>query len=117
MGRNRAADPTKDKILEETFPFYSDIWSGPRAQNWYLDFLATHPDFERQGIATELVKWGLEEAKREGVYASVISSLGKERFYGKFGFVEEGRANVGPLKENGIQGGAIMFCEIEEAIK
>ena len=108
---NRAADPTKAKILEDTFPLFSDIWSGSRKENWYLDLLATHPDFQGQGLAKELVKWGLEEARKERVCASVISALGKEGFYGKFGFVERGRANVGPLKENGIRGGAIMFCE------
>ncbi|KAG0648571.1 hypothetical protein D0Z07_5144 [Hyphodiscus hymeniophilus] len=109
---NRAADPTKANILAESFPLFSDLWSGSREQNWYLDMLATHPDFQGQGLGNELVKWGLEEARKENVCASVISALGKEGFYGKFGFVERGRSNVGPLKEHGIQGGAVMFRDV-----
>lgn len=72
--------------------------------------LATHPDFQGQGLGKELVQWGLEEAEKENMCVSVISSLGKEGFYGKFGFIEMGRANVGPL--TGIQGGAIMFRDV-----
>lgn len=76
--------------------------------------LATHPDFQGQGIGKELVKWGIDEADKENVCASVISSDGNEGFYGKSGFIEVGRANVGPLKENGIKGGAIMFRDTKE---
>jgi predicted N-acetyltransferase YhbS len=112
---NRAADPTKANILEETFPFFSNLWSGSREQNWYLDMLATHPDFEGQGLGSELVTWGIEEASKENVCASVISALGKEGFYGRFGFIEIGRSNVGRLRENGIQGGAVMFREVRPA--
>lgn len=108
---NRAADPTKAHILEETFPLFSHHWSGSREQNWFLDVLATHPDFQGQGIGKQLVQWGVEEANKEKVCASVISADGKEGFYGKCGFIEVGRANVGPLKQNGIKGGAIMFYE------
>lgn len=106
---NRAADPTKTYILQESFPLFSHHWSGSRQQNWYLSTLATHPDFQGQGIGKELVKWGIDEADKENVCASVISSDGNEGFYGQSGFIEVGRANVGRLKENGIKGGAIMF--------
>ncbi|KFY43565.1 hypothetical protein V494_01917 [Pseudogymnoascus sp. VKM F-4513 (FW-928)] len=109
---NRAADPTKASVLQDSFPFFSHHWSGSRQQNWYLAMLATHPDFQGKGIAKELVKWGIDEAEKENVCASLISSHGNEAFYAKSGFVEVGRANVGPLKENGIKGGAIMFRDI-----
>ena len=52
-------------------------------------------------------------ADKENVYASVISADGKEGFYGKAGFLEVGRANIGPLQESGIKGGAIMFREVK----
>lgn len=109
---NRAADPTKTYVLQESFPLFSHLWSGSRQQNWFLEMLATHPDFQGQGIGKKLVKWGIDEADKERVCSSVISADGKEGFYEKSGFVEVGRANVGPLKENGIKGGAIMFRDV-----
>ncbi len=108
---NRAADPTKLQILQDTFPLVAHYWSGPRKQNWSLGMLATHPDFQRRGLARKLVAWGVEQADRENVCASLVSSDGAEGFYRACGFVEVGRANVGPLKEHGIKGGAIMFRE------
>lgn len=111
MWPNRAADPKRVNILEETFPLFAHHWSGSRQQGWFLDMLATHPDYQGQGVGKELVMWGINKAKEENVCASVISALGKEPFYGKCGYVEVGKANVGPLAECGIKGGAIMFCE------
>jgi len=87
-------------------------WSGPRAENWYLDFLAVHPDYQGKQHGRELVQWGVAEAAEEGVCASVISADGKEGFYGKFGYVEVGRSNVGPLAD--LQGGAIMFTDTQK---
>jgi ribosomal protein S18 acetylase RimI-like enzyme len=73
--------------------------------------LATHPDFQRRGLARKLVMWGVEQAEKDNVCASLVSSDSAEDFYRSCGFVEVGRANVGPLKEHGIKGGAIMFRE------
>jgi GNAT superfamily N-acetyltransferase len=111
---NRAADPVQITILDRTFPHIEHYWSGSRTENWYLDLLAVHPDAQGKGCGRELVQWGIDQAKKDGVVASVISAKGKEGFYGKFGYVEVGRANVGPMSEAGIQGGAIMFTGTEE---
>jgi len=111
---NRAADPAQITILERTFPHIEHYWSGSRTENWYLDLLAVHPDAQGKGYGKELVQWGIDQADKDGVVTSVISAKGKERFYGKFGYVEVGRANVGPMAEAGIQGGAIMFTGTEK---
>jgi predicted N-acetyltransferase YhbS len=71
-----------------------------------------HPDYQGKGHGQALVKWGVDESAREGVCACVIAADGKDGFYGKFGFVKVGMANVGPLAENGIKGGTIMFAHI-----
>lgn len=107
MFPNRAADPGKETILLDTFPMIEHHWNGERAENWYLDALAVHPDSQGKGYGRELVQWGVDEAKREGVCASAISADGKEAFYAKFGFMEVGRSNIGPL--SGLVGGAILF--------
>lgn len=108
---NRAADPDKINILDETFPLFAHHWTEPRQQNWYLEFLCTHPGYQGQGLGKELVLWGVNRAKEDKICASVISAAGKEAFYGRYGFVEVGRANVGRLGACGIRGGAILFCE------
>jgi len=107
---NKAADPSMANVLEESKPFIEHHWSGAREQNWYLDLLAVHPASQGRMYGRELVQWGMNEAKSEGVCASVIAAKGRERFYGRFGFVEVGRANVGPLAS--IEGGAIMFNDV-----
>jgi predicted N-acetyltransferase YhbS len=92
-------------------PYSAHHWSGPRAENWYLDILAVHPDYQGQGFGKELVEWGIKEADKEGVCASVTSSEGNENFYLRAGFEEvvgnatEGQGN--PLA--GVKGGSILF--------
>ncbi|RDW78319.1 hypothetical protein BP5796_06171 [Coleophoma crateriformis] len=110
MWPNKAADPTKANVFEESFAFYKHHWAGSRENTWYLAFLGVHPDYQRKHHGKELVEWGIEQATKDGVCASVISSYGSEGFYGRFGFVEVGRSNVGPLAE--LKGGAIMFTEV-----
>jgi GNAT superfamily N-acetyltransferase len=111
MCPNRAADPSKENVLEESKPLIEHHWSGSREESWYLDLLAVHPRHQGKMYGRELVQWGVDEAKRDGICASLISAIGKERFYGRFGFVEVGRANVGPLAC--IEGGAIMFNDVK----
>jgi GNAT superfamily N-acetyltransferase len=111
MWPNRAADPSKANVLRDSFDLYSFNWSGPRKENWYLELLAVHPDYQGKGHGGELVQWGVGEAAREGVCASVISADGVEKLYAKFGFAEVGRSNVGPLSM--LEGGAIMFNDVK----
>lgn len=56
-----------------------------------LDLCVVHPDFQRRGIATKLVQWGLDEAKRRGGLVSCMeaSPMGRP-VYAKLGFKEEG---------------------------
>jgi len=54
--------------------------------------LAVHPDFQTQGIGTQLVKNGLAKARDLG-YASVIV-LGHPQYYPRFGFVPASRWNI-----------------------
>ena len=62
------------------------------------------------------MQWGLDQAKREGISASVIAADGKERFYQRCGF------DVGPVGRSGmgegnpladVPGGLIFFREAE----
>lgn len=115
---NRAADPEMVDVLERSFPFIAHYWRSPeRVENWYLQLCGSGPEFQGKGYGRELVVWGLQRAKREGVAASVISAKGKEGFYKKCGFgvlvgwaSEGGEAN--PLHL--VPGGAILWADVAE---
>jgi ribosomal protein S18 acetylase RimI-like enzyme len=51
-----------------------------------LDFLAVLPKFQRRGIATMLVKNGLEIADSNGIKSHVMSSVEGVHVYTRLGF-------------------------------
>lgn len=51
--------------------------------------MAVHPDFQRQGIGSRLVREGLEACRQLGAEAVVV--LGHPEFYPRFGFVPASR--------------------------
>lgn len=53
-----------------------------------LDTVATHPDYQRCGAGSMLVKWGCDIADSEGVSAYVDASKDGAPLYAKFGFVD-----------------------------
>jgi predicted N-acetyltransferase YhbS len=73
--------------------------------------LAVLPSAQNRGIGRALVQWGLTQAEKEGVSASVVAAEGKEMFYQRCGFDEMvGRSGEGegnPLGE--VPGGEIYF--------
>lgn len=115
---NRALDPSRTTLLEDSFPFFKHHWDlttngVPRSQNWYLDLCGVDPAYARRGFGYELVTWGLDRAREEGVHASVLVSYQTEEFYLKCGFDEcigictDGEGN--PLRAAGVKGGSILF--------
>lgn len=114
---NHAADPRYTTLLHDIEPLIAHHWESAnhpeRKSNLYLDILAVHPEGQGQGVGRQLVEWGIDQSKGEGVPASVIAAHEKEAFYDKFGFREVGRANVGKMGEAGIRGGSIMFTGTE----
>ncbi|KAI0460145.1 acyl-CoA N-acyltransferase [Xylaria acuta] len=56
-----------------------------------LDLCVTHPAFQRRGVASKLVRWGLDEARRRGIpdATTEASSMGRHA-YGKLGFRPQG---------------------------
>ncbi|KAK5313650.1 hypothetical protein LTR93_010828 [Exophiala xenobiotica] len=116
---NRAASPRDEDIVERSYDFLDHVWEGARAESWYLECLAVHPDFQGKGQGRALVAWGLEQARKEGIACSVIAADGKERFYQTCGFNigPVGRAGEGegnPLKD--VAGGLVFFRDKEGVV-
>ncbi|RAL08491.1 uncharacterized protein BO97DRAFT_473000 [Aspergillus homomorphus CBS 101889] len=56
-----------------------------------LDLCAVDPAFQRRGVATKLVEWGLQEARQRGGIEAILeaSSMGRH-VYRKLGFEQDG---------------------------
>ncbi|PQE05298.1 putative N-acetyltransferase protein [Rutstroemia sp. NJR-2017a BVV2] len=63
-------------------------------KHYYLELIATHPDWQGKGAAGKLIRWGLERADKEGVECYLEASPRGKEIYEYFGFEEKGRLVV-----------------------
>jgi predicted N-acetyltransferase YhbS len=101
-----------------------------RQNRWELLTLAVDPAHQNKGLGQEMVAWGLQKAKEDGLPAVVIGAQGTERLYNRCGFVhtvgnvsqyefddDKDGAKVkridqkNPLNAAGIVGGTVMWTE------
>lgn len=59
-----------------------------------LKILLCHPDYQRRGAGRALTEWGIQEARRLGLYTTVFASPMGLGLYTKLGFREIGRFRV-----------------------
>ena len=60
----------------------------------FLKILLTHPSHQRRGAGTALTRWGIEQARRRGLYTTVFASPMGLALYRRLGFWEVGRFQV-----------------------
>jgi putative acetyltransferase len=64
---------------------FSPITINDEPSGWYgLGPVAVRPDYQREGIGTELIRKGLARVEAIGAEGCVV--LGEPEFYGRFGF-------------------------------
>jgi len=61
---------------------------------WYLEIIATRPDWQGKGAAGKLLRWGLERADQQGVEVYLEASPDGKPIYEHFGFEEVERLVV-----------------------
>ncbi|KAM0346228.1 hypothetical protein ACHAPU_005653 [Fusarium lateritium] len=66
-------------------------------KHYYLDTLVTHPDYQRCGAGSMLMKWGCDLADANGVAAYVDASKSGAALYERFGFVDESLPDSGDV--------------------
>ncbi|RDW89701.1 hypothetical protein BP6252_01733 [Coleophoma cylindrospora] len=71
------------------------VGDGALRPYWYLELVATKPEFQGQGAAGLLMRWGLERADEAGVETYLEASPEGKAVYERFGFKEVGRLVVG----------------------
>ncbi|KAK5174356.1 uncharacterized protein LTR77_001436 [Saxophila tyrrhenica] len=114
---NRAIDNDHERVLPEGYAFYKHHWTGTRADSWTLSLLGVGPQFMKRGYGRELVAWGFDRSREEGVSVSVVSVPDQERFYRACGFdVEVGTwsddgGNANPMVAAGLEPAPILFCD------
>ncbi|KAJ6016296.1 acetyltransferase [Penicillium herquei] len=92
--RGRRWPPWHEDMKGDTAEKFFQILEGNRMRvmgdqkHFYLDTLATHPDYQRRGCGSRLVQWGCDLADAEGVSAYVDASKDGAPLYAKHGFVD-----------------------------
>ncbi|SPO04577.1 uncharacterized protein DNG_07262 [Cephalotrichum gorgonifer] len=66
-------------------------------RHYYLDTLGTHPDYQRRGAGSMLIKWGCDLADEHGVAAYVDATKAGAPLYAKFGFIDESEPDAGEI--------------------
>ncbi|KAK1728201.1 acetyltransferase [Colletotrichum acutatum] len=93
--RGRRYPPWAGDMPSEVCDLFFAREEGERARvmgderHYYLDTLVTHPDYQRRGAASMLLKWGCALADEDGVAAYVDASKAGKGLYERFGFVDE----------------------------
>lgn len=85
------------------------INSPARESAWYLSSIGVDPKFQGKGLGSMLLQDGLQKADQRGVATWLVGVSGSDNFYGRYGFAEVARANVGELDQ--WNGGVVMFRE------
>ena len=118
LSPNRAVSLEHELIIERSYDYVDHIWTGERSESWYLECLAVHPEYQKRGHGRALVKWGLEQARKEGIACSVIAADGKEKFYQACGFDvgPVGRAGEGEGNPTREVAGGLMFFKDKEGL-
>lgn len=75
----------------------------PQERHYELLNLATSPHYQRKGIASRLLGYGLEKADKEGVKVFLTASPMGKLLYRKLGFEELGSLSI-DLREFGGEG-------------
>ncbi|KAE8413830.1 hypothetical protein BDV36DRAFT_299612 [Aspergillus pseudocaelatus] len=93
---------TRFDILEDWTRRFEAAASSPQ-YSWGLDlsYIATSPEHERRGTASMLVKWGVEQAKKDGMLAALESTKNGWPLYERLGFKAEGSITM-ELEEMGV---------------
>ena len=69
-------------------PFFEEV-----VNYWELEVLAVHPAFQRQGLGSMLLSWGMAQASRHQLPVVVAATFSGEHLYKSHGFTECGRVN------------------------
>lgn len=68
--------------------FLKRLWIGDIEEHWFVQKLCVAGKWRRRGIATMLLRWGMDRARKEGVVVRVVTTEPGMPLYMKAGFVQ-----------------------------
>lgn len=71
---------------------HAEIMKGRR--HWYLEFIATVPEYQGKGAAGQLLRWGIQKSVEEGTETYLEASPDGKPIYEHLGFQEVDRLVV-----------------------
>jgi GNAT superfamily N-acetyltransferase len=86
-------------------------WMTPDEPCWVLMHMVTHPAHRGKGAAGILIRWGMEQAERDGVPAYLEAGVMGKPIYERYGFVQVGELLEVDLKEGGGEG-VFVICKM-----
>lgn len=78
---DRSLSPPRLAEADALVDYFSDV-----SERWHLAFLVVDPVFQRRGVGGRLVEWGIENATKEGIPATVLGAQVGQSMYRKRGF-------------------------------
>ncbi|KAL8647044.1 MAG: hypothetical protein Q9210_005790 [Variospora velana] len=84
LGLDRSTSASQVRSLE-AMGFSTDEFDGI-PERWHLQNLCVNPVYQGKGIGAKLVSWGLEQATKEAVAATLSTSTVAEPLYRRMGF-------------------------------
>jgi GNAT superfamily N-acetyltransferase len=83
-------------------------WMAANKPCWVLMHIVTHPAHRGKGAAGMLIRWGVEQAERDGMPAYLEAGVMGRPIYERYGFIQVGELLEVDLKEGGGEGVFVM---------
>jgi ribosomal protein S18 acetylase RimI-like enzyme len=64
-----------------------------------LEYLAVNPEYRRRGVGEKLVRWGVEQADKQGLDTVLEATLDGGKVYRKLGFEDAGKIEYNSVSE------------------
>lgn len=94
------------------YPSYLDM-----AAYWYISVLAVHPQHQRRGVGTKLVREGKRLASEDGVALTLESSVAARRLYEKNGFRITWKGQVCGMEDSAMMWKSSLKAPRKRSIK
>ena len=85
-GYGRAYDKKLNERFEESLGVAFDKFRPLLGERWHVQQIAVDPAHQGHGLANQLILWGVENAKAEGVPATLFASFKGLKLYERHGF-------------------------------